>query len=181
MPAEITKDTPWVRSAAAELVRTMRYAVSVGRTYSDPEEIEGFSIVIARACEVAAQQVAEADRLRTVYLKFRDEVAAVIYPAGYDGGRSADEILAMLRARLAAQQVAEADRADGSHLERVHEDDEIVCIGGSFHMERMDDDHIWFQVDGLSFGLYAKRSKLLWMPQASGGWPAVSTLVHPAA
>ncbi|MFA5808727.1 MAG: hypothetical protein WC935_00135 [Thermoleophilia bacterium] len=82
---------------------------------------------------------------------------------------------------VAAQQEAEADVAVGSHLKRVLEDDEIVGEGGSFHMERMDDDHIWFQVDSIAFDLDVKRGKLLWRPQCNGGWPALALLLGHAA
>ena len=48
--------------------------------------------------------------------------------------------------------------------ERVVEDDEIFW--GPFHMERMDDDHIWFRIGNSAFDLYASRGKLTWIPQA---------------
>lgn len=51
----------------------------------------------------------------------------------------------------------------------IEEDDEIVF--GAFHMERMDDDHIWFRIGGASFDLYASGGKLTWMPQAKD-WEA---------
>jgi hypothetical protein len=46
-------------------------------------------------------------------------------------------------------------------------------------MERMDDDHIWFQVDGVAFDLYAVRSglfghRLVWRPQMNGEWTALA-------
>ena len=46
-------------------------------------------------------------------------------------------------------------------------DDEIVY--GPFHMERMDDDHIWFRIGNTCFDLYASghiNPKLTWVPQA---------------
>ena len=62
-----------------------------------------------------------------------------------------------------------------SVLERVTPDDELVGHG-VFHMERMDENHIWFQFAGHAFDLIAVNGphgpELQWIPQA---WPDAST------
>lgn len=59
--------------------------------------------------------------------------------------------------------------------DRIYEDDEIVRQNTYFHMERMDEGHIWFSIGELKFDLYAnKRGKLTWIPQTSdGSWDAI--------
>ena len=50
--------------------------------------------------------------------------------------------------------------------DHVHVDDEIWMNKISLHMERMDDDHIWFRAGQFSFDLFVKKGKLVWQPQA---------------
>jgi len=60
--------------------------------------------------------------------------------------------------------------------DRIYEDDEIVRQNTYFHMERMDDGHIWFSIgEEHNFDLYAsKRGNLTWIPQTSdGSWDAI--------
>jgi len=54
-------------------------------------------------------------------------------------------------------------------IERINRDDEIVASDCRFHMERMDKDHVWFQVDGVAFDLVVKRGKLMWTKQTADG------------
>lgn len=46
---------------------------------------------------------------------------------------------------------------------RIKPDDEIVK--DDFHMERMDDDHIWFKVGDMAFDLYAVDDRIIWETQ----------------
>ena len=55
---------------------------------------------------------------------------------------------------------------------RIKIDDEIVKENTHFHMERMDDDHIWFTLGDMAFDLYAVDNKLTWIPQAKS-WEAL--------
>lgn len=53
--------------------------------------------------------------------------------------------------------------------DRTIPDDEITISNPSwFHMERMNDDHIWFTIDGRPFDLHAVNGTLVWVPQE--GW-----------
>jgi hypothetical protein len=54
------------------------------------------------------------------------------------------------------------------------EDDEVT-FGTFFHMERMDDDFIWFRIDGATFELTARssffgRPKIIWHCNNRNGW-----------
>jgi hypothetical protein len=76
----------------------------------------------------------------------------------------------------------EADRARIEALEkagqfkRIEEDDEVVVGDYIFHMERMADDHIWYQIEGQAFDLYVKKGKLCWLPQTPHGWADLAAL-----
>jgi len=80
----------------------------------------------------------------------------------------------------AMYEIVEAHASD-----RVQPDDEIV-FHGTFHMERMQDDHIWFNIGGATFDLWAikhrGKTKLTWKPQVNWtnvasvlGWPFPSS------
>jgi len=60
--------------------------------------------------------------------------------------------------------------------DRIYEDDEIVRHNTYFHMERMDEKHIWFSIgEEHNFDLYAsKGGKLTWIPQTiDGSWETI--------
>lgn len=89
-------------------------------------------------------------------------------------------LTALVLGFAAAYEIAEAHDHD-----RVQPDDEIV-FAGHFHMERMDEDHIWFRIGDASFDLHAVKHrgkvKLTWKPQVNWenvaavlGWPFLSS------
>lgn len=93
----------------------------------------------------------------------------LVVPCGCGGSKDCDWCCATGWITKKVKEIKDAKPND-----RIVEDDEIVRMNTYFHMERMDDDHIWFNIgDNLQFDLYAKRGKLLWVPQA-GSWDAVS-------
>lgn len=82
-------------------------------------------------------------------------------------------------ALLAAALTAPPNREAPDFDERIVEDDEIVCQG-DFHMERMDDGHIWFAVtvrgERRAFDLLA-RGRISWSDQ--DGWQPFARLAAP--
>ena len=94
---------------------------------------------------------------------------AFVVPCGCGGSKDCDWCCATGWLTKKVKEIKDA-KPNG----RIVEDDEIVRTNTYFHMERMDDDHIWFNLgDNLQFDLYAKRGKLLWVPQAES-WDAIS-------
>ena len=58
-------------------------------------------------------------------------------------------------------------------IQHVCPDDEIVA-NGYFHMERMNDNHIWFNIGGFTFDLTAIGDMLKWTNQSE--WPKDSNI-----